>query len=402
MKTRLLRILILIFIAVVALLFLWQYLHEKPTPGLKIGVILAETGPADFIGDPEKEVLKVLAKQFKSESSSDPGIDELVMRDSAGKPEQALSLFQELEADPSVVAIIGPSTSGESLLIATESENLGSSIPILSLAASRQIVFKPTEDGREETRKWIFKFAQNDDIAAAKIVRAMTANKHKNVYLFYSEDGFGKSGASVFQEASGRTSTVDLLGSTPFPPQLQRPEALVAAIPKDIHAVVIWGTAPGPALLVNEIRRVAPELQIYLSHGNASESFIKSAGAACEGAIVVGSRVLLEGQKLDPSRPADQVVLNYRETWQNYISVGSPSHFGGHARDAFVLLAEILQGESARTREALRDRIEATENWPGVTGIFTFSPSDHAGLDERAFETYIISNGQFVPWRPLS
>lgn len=391
---------IIVLVAIVTLVLIWQHIHDKPTPGLKLGAILAVTGPADFIGKPEETVLKSLMQQFQSEPSTDPGISDLIIKDSAGKPEQALTLFQELEANPSVVAIIGPSTSGESILIANESQNLGTEIPILSLAASRRIVFEPSDDGKERTRRWVFKFAQNDDIAAAKIVRAIAANRHNKVYLFYSEDGFGKSGATVFQEAASQTTTVNLLGSTPFPPQLQRPEALVASIPEDVQAVVIWGTAPGPAILVNEVRRVAPELQIYLSHGNASEAFIKSAGAACEGAIVVGSRVLLDRKELVPTRPVDEVVLRYREMWQNFISGGSPSHFGGHARDAFALLAEILRDNDARTREGLRDRIEATQNWPGVTGIFTFSPQDHAGLDERAFETYVISNGQFTPWRP--
>jgi branched-chain amino acid transport system substrate-binding protein len=47
-------------------------------------------------------------------------------------------------------------------------------------------------------------------------------------------------------------------------------------------------------------------------------------------------------------------------------------------------------------RERVRDEIENTTELVGVTGVYTYSPTDHVGLDERAVTTIEIRDGSFV------
>jgi branched-chain amino acid transport system substrate-binding protein len=244
---------------------------EHSAARVRVGVLLATSGPADFIGKPERQVLEALLEDYRKHTQSDPGI-ELLFRDTGGRLESALALFKFFAEDQSIVAIIGPSTSGESIALAVEAER--AQIPLLSLAASQQIVL----DDNGATRSWVFKFAQNDDLAADRLARAMVANSHTSVALFYSDDGFGKSGANVFRKAVERAGVLRLVHDVAFPSGLSQPGPLVASLPPNAEAVLIWGTAPGPALLVQELRRRHHRAQIYLSHGNASEDFIRSAG----------------------------------------------------------------------------------------------------------------------------
>jgi branched-chain amino acid transport system substrate-binding protein len=44
-------------------------------------------------------------------------------------------------------------------------------------------------------------------------------------------------------------------------------------------------------------------------------------------------------------------------------------------------------------RAALRDALEEVKNVPGAHGIFTMSPTDHLGLDQRARVMVKIENG---------
>ena len=130
-----------------------------------IGVILSESGPADYIGKPERAVLDKLWADWRKANPS--GGIELLFRDSGTNVAQATVIYESFAANPNVVAIIGPSTSGESIELAKKAERDG--VPLLSLAASRDIVFDSTASP-EQTRRWTFKFAQNDDLAARRIL----------------------------------------------------------------------------------------------------------------------------------------------------------------------------------------------------------------------------------------
>lgn len=360
-----------------------QNSRSKP---IVIGVILSESGPADFIGLPEKRVLELLLEEYKKTARTN---HDIVFRflDSGGKVDLAKSHFERLEKD-GVLAIIGPSTSGESIEVAKLAEK--ANVPLLSLAASRQIV----QDDSKRTRKWVFKFAQNDNLAAEKLVWAIKGQKHSSVALLYSDDGFGKSGATEFENALKDAPGLTLVSSTAFPRSLDTPEPYIAALPAATDALVIWGTSPGPAQLVRAAQKMGARKQIYLSHGNASTEFITSAGPSCEGAIIIGSRVLLPRRNLDKNSPADNVVLEYQSFWTKNLNQ-APSHFGGHARDAFEMLLRTLDRAPKANRVEFRDKLEDSEKFFGVTGVFNFGPNDHAGLDLSAFETYVIKGGRF-------
>lgn len=389
MSTRLRTLAILVALVLVVLVGLWL-VKKRPSTKPKVGAILALTGKADYIGKPERDVLQALLSDFNAHSDASPGID-LDVRDTGGDPNRARTIFEELAKDDKVLAIIGPSTSGESIAIAGRANE--ARIPLLSLAASRQIVIG--DDGK--VRPWVFKFAQNDDLAAQRLVLAMTNNKHLSVALLYSDDAFGKSGADAFRKAAmpdGGPKLLNIQYDSAYSSSITQPESIIAGVPETVQAVLIWGTSPGPALLIKELKRVGRNAQVYLSHGNASPDFIANAGPSAEGAIVIGSRVLLSQTYL--SGVANDPIKRYQDFWAKHFGGGLPSHFGGHARDALEALANVLRN-GAKTRGEIRDRIEELKYFQGVTGTFTFSPDDHAGLDSSAFETYTIKNGGFVP-----
>ena len=86
---------------------------------------------------------------------------ELIVKDSGGKPEKAISLAKQLIEEEKVLAIIGPSTSGETMAIKNICQE-GKTI-LLSCAAAETIVnpvasyvFKTPQKDSDAAR-WIFK-----------------------------------------------------------------------------------------------------------------------------------------------------------------------------------------------------------------------------------------------------
>lgn len=360
----------------------------------KIAVLLAETGRADFIGRPERDVTERLIAQYVSVGAEDMGV-EFVFYDTGTSIKQAEQIYSTVALDPSYLAIIGPSTSGESLALAERADS--DQIPLLSLAASSRIVID--ESKPNGVRPWVFKFAQNDQLAAAKLATVVGAQRSEQltqVGLLYSNDGFGQTGAEAFRHEIDGIGHVDLVYERSFPPSLSTPSIVVDALPSDLDSVLIWGTSPGPALLVKELAKKRPQLKVFLSHGNASDQFINDAGVAAEGATVVGSRVFIPENSLRPQIEQDRVIIDYQEFWSANFS-GAPNHFAGHAYDAINMVVQIVQANYPKSRSEFRRAIETYGTFNGVTGTFEFTETDHAGLKADAFAIYQIRGGRMNP-----
>ena len=89
-------------------------LAEEP---IKIGAILAVTGPASFLGAPEAQTLQMLVENANARGGVRGRKLELIVKDTSASPEKAISFAKQLIEEEKVFAIIGPATSGETMAI---------------------------------------------------------------------------------------------------------------------------------------------------------------------------------------------------------------------------------------------------------------------------------------------
>jgi branched-chain amino acid transport system substrate-binding protein len=105
---------------------------------IKVGAILAVTGPASFLGAPESKTLEMLADEINAKGGINGKNIELIIKDSGASPEKAISFAKQLIEEEKVLAIIGPSTSGETMKIKNIMEE--AKAILLSCAAAEVIV----------------------------------------------------------------------------------------------------------------------------------------------------------------------------------------------------------------------------------------------------------------------
>lgn len=382
----------IIAIAIFAVVF-WNQAKQPSRSEYRIGVIVARSGPASYIGEPEARALEALINQGPySNGIPNFGKVKLVIRDSGGKPDQAQQIFDQFASDSNIVAVIGPSTSGEAIPLAKRAKEHG--LPLLALAASKKIVDDP--DDPSKVNKWAFKFAQNDDLAAERLILEVSKRKPgAKVGFLYSADGFGKSGWEAFSATVTASPLINLAFDSSFPKEMLNAEPIVRSIPENLDAIVIWGTSPGPALLVKSLKVSRPSLPIYLSHGNAAHDFAASVGIAGQGVTIVGSRVLVSDVQLIEKDERDEVIKTFHAFWSSH-SAEPVSQFSGYARDALEASIVALTGMKIPGREGFRDALEKWSGTPSVTGHFRFSQTNHAGLDITAFEVFQIRDGRLV------
>lgn len=348
-----------------------------------IGAIFSTTGDNAPLGVPERQTVEMLAKQVNAKGGIKGHPVKVVYYDDAGKPDQAVRACQDLLANKSVIAIIGPTLTGPSLAIAGMCED--AKMPLISCAASVKIV--------QPVRGYVSKTAQTDSLAVAKIIDYLKKTKIKRIGFINDSNAFGASGREQWvklSEAAG-IKTLDMESfNTPDTDMTAQLTKIRAAKPQ---AVICWGTNPGPAIVAKNMRTLGMKQPLIMSHGIANMQFISLAGESANGVIFPAGKLLV-ANSISKSDPQRSQLLKYASDFKT--AYGRPANtFGGHAWDAFMLAVNSAKAVGA-DHAKIRARLEKTKGFVGISGVFNFSPSDHNGLTKDAFALVTIKNGKWA------
>ena len=352
---------------------------------VKIGAVLSASGPASFLGDPEKKTLDIYVQDVNAKGGVAGQKLQLVIYDDGGDANAASTFATRLVEEDKVVAVVGGTTTGSTLAMIPIFQD--AQIPFISLAGAVQIV--------EPVRKWVFKTPHTDRMACEKIFADLKRRNLTTVALISGTDAFGKSmhdqcisvapkaGITVaYEEAYGP-------GDSDMTPQLTKIKAK-----SGVQAVINTGFGQGPAIVTRNYRQLGIEYPLYQSHGVASKQFMGLAGAAADGVRLPAS-ALLVADKLPDSDKQKSVVVSYQKAFETKTGQ-AVSTFGGHAYDGLMILVEAASRAGGFDRFKVRDEIERTAGYVGTGGIVNMSPSDHLGLDLSAFRMLEIKNGDWT------
>ena len=352
---------------------------------IKIGSVLSVTGPASFLGDPEKKTLEIYVDEINAKGGVNGQKLQLIVYDDAGNANNARTFATRLVEEDKIDAMVGGSTTGSTLAMIPVFEE--ANIPFISLAGAIQIV--------EPVHKWVFKTPHTDKMACEKIFADLKQRKLTTIAMISGTDAFGKSMrdqcVAVAPKAGITIATEESYGprDSDMTPQLTKIHNTAG-----VQAVVNPGFGQGPAIVTRNYQQLGIKLPLYQSHGVASKQFIELAGPAAEG-VRLPAAALLIADKLPGKDPQKPVVVNYTRTYQQK-SGQAVSTFGGHAYDGLMILVQAMQRAKSADKAKVRDEIEKTKGYIGTGGIVNMSPTDHMGLDLSAFHMLEIKGGDWT------
>jgi len=352
---------------------------------VKVGAVLSASGPASFLGDPEKKTLDIYVDAINAKGGVNGQKLQLIVYDDGGDANAARTFATRLVEEDKVVAMVGGSTTGTTMAMIPVFED--AQIPFISLAGAVEII--------QPVRKWVFKTPHTDKMACQKIFADLKRRNLTTVALISGTDAFGKSmhdqcvavapqaGITIAHEESYGPGDSDMT------PQLTKIKAAAG-----VQAVINTGFGQGPAIVTRNYRQLGIEYPLYQSHGVASKQFISLAGPAADG-VRLPAAALLIADKLPDSDKQKPIVVSYKNTFE--AKTGQPvSTFGGHAYDGLVILTEAAKRAGSFDKAKVRDEIEKTKGYVGTGGIVNMSPTDHLGLDLSAFRMLEIKNGDWT------
>ncbi len=347
-----------------------------------IGGIFSVTGPASFLGDPEKNSMEMAVREINEAGGIDGRKLETVIYDTEGDPSKAVMSTSKLINKDRVDAIIGPSRTPTTLAVMPMIEK--AKIPFISCAAGKKIV--------EPVKPWVFKTAQSDVLAVASILQHMKKQGIKTLAVLSVENAFGESGKEELLEQAPEFG-LQVVRAESFGATDSDMTAQLTKIRKENpEALVCWGTNPGPAVVTKNVRQLDMDIVLYQSHGVASPKFIELAGEAAEGVYLPTGKILV-ADLLPQDDPQKQVLTDYIQAYKSRYQ-SDVSGFGGYAYDAVQLLAKALEGSEAKP-ERIRENLENISGHAGISGVFHFSSQDHNGLSPDAFVMVQIKDGSW-------
>ena len=353
---------------------------------IKIGAIVAATGPASFLGDPELKTLQYYVKKINSNGGVNGQKLELIHYDTGANPKKAVTFVKRLINQDKVVAIIGPSTTGETMAILKFVKK--AKIPLMSMAGAVAII-KPV-------KKYIFKIVATDRMACQKVMQDLNKRGLKNLALISGNGGFGKSMRKQCKDVAGDFG-INIVADETYGKKDSDMSTQLLKIKnnKKVQAVLNPGFGQGPAIVTKNYSQLKIKHPLYQSHGVASKKFIEIAGKAAEGVRVVAPPVVV-ADKLDDSITMKKIALAYKNEFEKTFNTQVAS-FGGHAYTALHAIVEAIKSTGSTNPTKIRDGIENLKNFHGVDGIVNMSKKDHLGLDTKTGMIMLeIKNGDWT------
>jgi branched-chain amino acid transport system substrate-binding protein len=355
----------------------------------RVGALFAVTGGASNMGVPEAQTVQMLVEQINDNGGINGFPLEIVLYDTQTDLTTTVNMGNVLIDEDNVCAIVGPTTSGNSLaLIGTVNT---ANITVVSCGSARQIV-EPIEE-----RHWVFKTPPTEVQAIHKVYDHLQTEGITEVGIITTTDVFGTAGRE------GLLSNAADYGLTVVADRTFNSGASAAVVCSEVsaimgttaEAVVSWAGSDDSVTVVTCAESLGMSMPLYCSHAIAYAEFIQVAGTAANGVIFPSCKLQIADQ-LPEEDPQKDVILAYVEDYEAIYGEGTASMFGGHAYDALGMVVDTL-AVVGPNRSAIRQYVENNiVVWPGISGVFTMSRDDHNGLANDSMALIQIVAGEWV------
>jgi branched-chain amino acid transport system substrate-binding protein len=353
-----------------------------------VGITVSTTGPAAALGIPQKNSVALLPKEIAGQSI------EYIVLDDATDPTKAIANARKMIAENKIDIMIGSSATPATLAlvdVAAETKT-----PYCGIVPTKALV-NPVD----EKRRWVFKAPQDDALLADALADYMVANGIKSIGFLGYTDGYGQGWLDAVQQVMPAKG-IKVIAVERF----QRTDTSVIAqglkiVSANPDAVLIAASGTVAVMPQKTLREQGFTKAIFQTGGVATMEFIRVGGKDVEGTIFPAGPVTV-ASLLPDSHPSKQAGLAYIKAYED-INKSPFAGFGAHLADcATLMLAGIKpalakgQPGTAEFRAAIRDAVEASKEVVATHGVYTFSPTNHAGLDKRARVLIKIEGGKWT------
>ena len=351
---------------------------------IRIGMTLGTTGPTASAGIPYWKIFAQLPQIVAGQPVK------YILFDDAGDPSSAVRNARKLIGEDNVDLLVA-STSAPTCLAVVDVA-VENRIP--------QICMSPIVVP-EQKQPWVFTVPQRVPVMFGAVIEHMKRTGVKSIGYIGFADGWGDICLQTIERLASDAG-IKIVARERY----NRADTSVTAQALKIMAArpdaVFVGASVSPAALPHiTLRDHGFEGRIYHTHGIIGPDFLRVGGKSVEGAIAPSGPLVVVDQLPDGSA-TKQVSLAFIKQYEpTYPEVRNS--FAGYAYDTFLLIQAAIPGAVAKSlpgtpqfRQAMRNSLENVKEVVGTQAVYTMSPLDHNGVDERARVLVQVKDGNFT------
>jgi len=347
--------------------------HLSP---VRLGAVLPLTGALAPYGKSLERGALLAAQQVNTSGGIEGRRLELLVVDSASRPEAAARLFQQLVVEERVPAVVGGASTAECLAMAPVAERY------------RRVLLSPSASGPQISGAgdFVFRNWPSDEIEGRTLADFAAYTLHASRALVVSEKNpYAEGFASVFTRRfcdQGRSCVSVSLDPAR---SAQSIAADLSSPLKRCEVLVLAGYA-GDLLPLLKALRTNPDLPPILSVSALGEGLSMKEPAL--------SGVLFARPAYDPE--GDPAAAEFASLYAAKFGQ-EPDIYAAHAYDAVNLLAEVM-AKAGPGASGVQRGLLAVRNYEGAAGSTTFDPN---GDVIQPYQICVADGGRAVPLKSV-
>jgi branched-chain amino acid transport system substrate-binding protein len=381
---------ILMAAALLGLLVLNIQAAEKKEP-IKIGAFFALSGPAAHIGTPTKLVAEMVVNKINKEGGINGRPIELIVGDTESDPAKAATIAKKFIYADKVAAIIGPTTTASGMQVKKIVEEAG--VPTFMCVGGDPVIM----GGKFGAFTYVFKSPQRSSTAVKKLYSYLKDKKLTQVALLTASDSFGKDGARWLEKLAPDYG-LKIVAHESFGPKDTDMTAQLTKIKNaKPQAIVCWTIGPAGPIVSKNKAQLGIKTPLFQCHGEPGPKYIELAGKASEGDRMPATKLMAVNDlpDSDPQKPVIKEFVHLYNDVYHYNKQFPINTHSGYAWDAIYIVTNAMK-KAGTDHKALRDAIEKTKGYVGVSGIYNLTPEDHNGLGVDSMVIVQVKDGKFV------
>ncbi|MBM4293846.1 MAG: ABC transporter substrate-binding protein [Deltaproteobacteria bacterium] len=357
---------------------------------IKVGAFFALSGPNAHIGAPTKLVAEMVVDKINKEGGINGRPIQLIIGDTESDPAKAATIAKKFIHSDKVAAIIGPTSTGEGMQVKKIVEEAG--IPIFMTVGGDPPIMEQTGPFT-----YIFKSPQRSSTAVKKLFGYLKDKKLTKVALMYATDPFGKDGVVWLKKLAPDFGITFVAEESFGPKDIDMTAQLTKIKGANPQAIVVWTIGPAGAIVAKNKAQVGLNIPLFQCHGQPDPTYIQLAGKASEGDRMPATKLMAVGQLKDDD-PQKKVIQEFIKLYTDQYKFDKQfpiNTHSGYAWDAIYIVTNALK-KAGTDPKKLREAIEQTKGYVGVSGIYNITPQDHNGLDVDSMVIVQVKDGKFV------
>lgn len=361
------------------------------TSTIKIGFTTALTGPFNEYGEGYKRGVEIaIEKVNKAGGVLGRRIEIGMLLDDQLIPDRAVQNMRRILDNKEIVALLCPSGSGPTLAIADMVTADGR--PIMNPQAQTPTVIYPDGPGTKPRRNMFTTSIQND--IEANFMATIMAAKFSRIGLLHESTGYGKTGADLILADIKKMKPDANVTRESFNQKDQDMTAQLVRIQRARAEVVMFvGLGADLSVIRKNMVRMNMTIPLYTTAGGLSPPYVEGAGD-----LVIGTRgSLFRKIATLPAPPETKEFLDAYKAkhgtdrlWGPDPARPYPSMGGTVATgyDCGLLLADAMRRAGSTDPEPVIKAMEATKDFLGANGTYSFSDTKHHAIEAKDLATY--------------